>query len=53
MVGTTPLITGFVRAQADEVSGPLMAYVGTFSSPLRDMLPTIIVFLDLAAWRKP
>jgi len=40
LVGTTLLITGFVRAQADEASGPLMAYVGTFSSPLRDMLPT-------------
>ncbi len=27
-------------AQAAEAKGPLLAYVGTFSSPLRDMLPT-------------
>jgi 6-phosphogluconolactonase len=27
-------------AQAAEARGPLMAYVGTFSSPLRDVLPT-------------
>lgn len=28
------------RAQADAPKGPLMAYVGTFSSPLRNVLPT-------------
>jgi 6-phosphogluconolactonase (cycloisomerase 2 family) len=27
-------------AQSAEVEGPLIAYVGTFSSPLRDVLPT-------------
>ena len=26
--------------RADEAAGPLIAYVGTFSSPLRDVLPT-------------
>ena len=40
LVGTTPLITGLLHAQSKETSGPLIAYVGTFSSPLRDMLPT-------------
>src|SRR5437763_1697474 len=34
MVGTAPLV-----ARADE-DAPLFAYVGTFSSPLRDVLPT-------------
>jgi 6-phosphogluconolactonase (cycloisomerase 2 family) len=29
-----------LQARADESAGPLFAYVGTFSSPLRDMLPT-------------
>lgn len=29
-----------LRAQASEAGRPLIAYVGTFSSPLRDMLPT-------------
>ncbi len=38
--GASPLIGGLLRAQANETDGPLMAYVGTFSSPLRDMLPT-------------
>ncbi len=28
------------RAQTNENTSPLMAYVGTFSSPLKDMLPT-------------
>jgi 6-phosphogluconolactonase len=28
------------EAQAGETAGPLIAYVGTFSSPLRDVLPT-------------
>ncbi len=37
--GTTPLISSLLQAQSNE-TGPLMAYVGTFSSPLRDMLPT-------------
>jgi len=40
LAGTTPLIAGLLHAQSNEASGPLIAYVGTFSSPLRDMLPT-------------
>jgi len=37
---TAPLIAGVFHAQSVEASGPLIAYVGTFSSPLRDVLPT-------------
>lgn len=33
-------ITGVLQAQSSEARRPLMAYVGTFSSPLRDMLAT-------------
>src|SRR4051812_27209332 len=40
LAGTTPLIAGSPRARADDAGGPLIAYVGTFSSPLRDVLPT-------------
>ena len=40
MAGTTLFTTGPLRAQADDAGAPLIAYVGTFSSPLRDMLPT-------------
>ena len=36
-VGTTLFAGAALRAQAD---APLIAYVGTFSSPLRDVLPT-------------
>ena len=39
-VGTASLLSGSLRAQSNQAGGPLMAYVGTFSSPLRDMLPT-------------
>src|SRR5579862_2655855 len=35
-----PLMASLVQARADEVTEPLFAYVGTFSSPLRDVLPT-------------
>jgi len=35
-----PLHAGPPRARADGAVGPLMAYVGTFSSPLRDVPPT-------------
>src|SRR5438105_1646782 len=35
-----PLLAGLLKAQSAEESGPLLAYVGTFSSPLRDVLPT-------------
>jgi 6-phosphogluconolactonase len=34
------LTAGLLKAQPAEAGGPLMAYVGTFSSPLRDVLPT-------------
>jgi 6-phosphogluconolactonase (cycloisomerase 2 family) len=37
---TTPLIGRSLRAQTGEAGRPLLAYVGTFSSPLRDVLPT-------------
>jgi 6-phosphogluconolactonase (cycloisomerase 2 family) len=40
LAGTTPLIAGALHAQSKEAGRPLIAYVGTFSSPLRDMLPT-------------
>ncbi len=40
LAGITPLIAGLLHAQSTEASEPLIAYVGTFSSPLRDMLPT-------------
>src|SRR4051812_41047535 len=39
LAGTPPLIAGPLPARADEAGGPLLAYVGTFSSPLRDVLP--------------
>jgi len=35
-----PMMAGLLRAQSREARSPLMAYVGTFSSPLRDVLPT-------------
>src|ERR1700677_3202737 len=38
--GTTPLVDGLLRGQSGDAAGPLLAYVGTFSSPLRDTLPT-------------
>jgi 6-phosphogluconolactonase len=37
---TAALADGRGQARAGEPAGPLFAYVGTFSSPLRDMLPT-------------
>lgn len=36
----TGAVTRMAHAQSDETGPPLIAYVGTFSSPLRDMLPT-------------
>ncbi|MGH9159222.1 MAG: lactonase family protein [Vicinamibacteraceae bacterium] len=37
----TPLLSPFLRQTGPgEVAAPLIAYVGTFSSPLRDTLPT-------------
>lgn len=38
--GAAPLLAGALQAQAAEGGKPLFAYVGTFSSPLRDMLAT-------------
>jgi len=35
-----PFLPGLLQAQAKRGKGTLMAYVGTFSSPLRDVLPT-------------
>jgi len=38
--GTALLMNGWLRAQSGDDAKPLLAYVGTFSSPLRDVLPT-------------
>ena len=35
-----PMFGSLLRAQADEAKAPLIAYVGTFSSPLRNVRPT-------------
>ena len=40
LAARSPLLARSLRARANEVGAPLMAYVGTFSSPLRDVLPT-------------
>jgi 6-phosphogluconolactonase (cycloisomerase 2 family) len=40
VAGTAPVMAGLLRAQAAPAAGPLLAYVGTFSSPLRGTLPT-------------
>jgi 6-phosphogluconolactonase len=39
-VAGTPLIAKAQQPPTKEVGPPLLAYVGTFSSPLRDVLPT-------------
>ena len=39
-VGTTQLMHDLLLAQSAQPAGRLFAYVGTFSSPLRDVLPT-------------
>jgi 6-phosphogluconolactonase len=39
LAGSASLLTALL-AQSAEAKRPLMAYVGTFSSPLRDVLPT-------------
>src|SRR6188508_2543891 len=36
----SPLTTFFSATRRTQATGPLIAYVGTFSSPLRDTLPT-------------
>src|ERR1700754_2569305 len=40
LAGAAPLAGGVVRAQPGDAAGSLLAYVGTFSSPLKDTLPT-------------
>lgn len=40
LAGSASLLSTESLAQADDAAGPLMAYVGTFSSPLKDTLPT-------------
>lgn len=40
LAGTVPLLARLSHATATEPTGPLIAYVGTFSSPLKDVLPT-------------
>lgn len=40
LAGAAPLLADTLDAQADEPRGELLAYIGTFSSPLRDVLPT-------------
>ncbi len=40
LAGAAPLMDSLLPAPAHEPKGPLLAYVGTFSSPLRDVLPT-------------
>lgn len=40
LAGATMLAPQLLSAQANAGAGPLLAYVGTFSSPLRDVLPT-------------
>src|SRR5947208_2936202 len=40
LAGAAPVLSGVLRAQPGGARGPLVAYVGTFSSPLRGVLPT-------------
>jgi 6-phosphogluconolactonase (cycloisomerase 2 family) len=40
LAGAAALPGSVLRAQTNEAAGPLLAYVGTFSSPLRDVPPT-------------
>jgi 6-phosphogluconolactonase len=40
LAGSAPLIAGPSLARSAGADGPLIAYVGTFSAPLRDVLPT-------------
>ena len=40
LAGNTSLLAGAIQAQSAGTKAALMAYVGTFSSPLRDVLPT-------------
>ena len=40
LTGAVPLVSGLIHAQTSDANHPLFAYVGTFSSPLKDVLPT-------------
>ena len=40
LAGATPLMDSLLQAGSREADGPLLAYVGTYSSPLKDTLPT-------------
>src|SRR6187549_1479067 len=40
VVSSVALAAGAVTAQPKDADAPLIAYVGTFSSPLKDVLPT-------------
>jgi 6-phosphogluconolactonase (cycloisomerase 2 family) len=40
LVAGAPMLRSLLRAESNKSRKPLMAYVGTFSSPLRDVLPT-------------
>lgn len=40
IAGSMPLVDGLLQAETDGAAGALFAYVGTFSSPLTDVLPT-------------
>src|SRR3954453_19090309 len=40
LAGAAALPGGLAQAQPKGPAGPLVAYVGTFSSPLKDVLPT-------------
>lgn len=40
IAGATPLAATAAQSQPGKAEKPLMAYVGTFSAPLKDMLPT-------------
>jgi 6-phosphogluconolactonase len=40
LAGAAPLVGDLARTAGDDAAGPLFAYVGTFSSPLKDTLPT-------------
>ncbi len=35
-----PLPGGYLQAQTEDAGAPLIAYIGTFSAPLQDVLPT-------------
>jgi 6-phosphogluconolactonase (cycloisomerase 2 family) len=40
LAGGAPFVRGVLGAEAEKSQAPLLAYVGTFSSPLADVLPT-------------